>query len=433
MDTKLARIAEIVDEYPKRKLQTIVHCINAEMLKAKHLGMARKKAPGTDGITKDIYNENLDKNIEQLVENMKKQAYRPQPVRRVHIPKPGSIKLRPLGIPAYEDKLVQGVMADILNVIYEPEFQECSYGFRPGLSCHDAIKALGTIIERKKVGYVVDVDIRGFFDNVDHEWLMKFLEHRIEDKNFLRLIARFLKAGIMEEGKYLRSDVGTPQGGLISPILANIYLHYVLDLWFYKKIRNEMQGECDMVRYADDFACCFQYKHEAEKFYQLLKERLEKFNLEIAEEKTKIIEFGRFAEGNRNGRGEGKPETFTFLGFTHYCSKSKKGIFRVKRNTNKKKFQAKVQNMKKWLWENMHTPFDKLIKKLNIKLRGHYQYYGITDNYRSIRAFYRIVCEHVFKMLKRRTQKNNLTWEKYGKMIEYCPIITPKIYVSVYK
>lgn len=287
--------------------------------------------------------------------------------------------------------------------------------------------------ERKKVNYIVDADIKGFFDNVDHKWMMKFLEHRIEDRNFLRLIARFLKAGIIEEGKYLRSDVGTPQGGLISPILANVYLHYVLDLWFYKKIKKEMQGECYMIRYADDFVCCFQYKHEAEKFYQVLKERLKKFNLEIAEDKTKIIEFGRFAEYNKKNRGEGKPETFNFLGFTHYCSKSKKGKFRVKRKTSKKKLQAKIKNMKQWLWENMHKPIDKIIKKLNIKLLGHYRYYGITDNSKSIGAFYRRVYIQLYRTLKRRTQNDRLTWEKYERILKFNPIVRPKIYVNVYE
>lgn len=432
METQLAKIAENVKKHPKEKLQTLVHAINVKTLEAKHRQMNGRKATGIDKVTKEKYEENLQQNLEELVSSMKKQAYKPQAVRRAHINKPGSTKKRPLGIPAYEDKLVQGVMADILTIIYEPKFHGCSYGFRPGRSCHDAIKMLNTILEEKKTNYIADVDIRGFFDNLDHDWLMKFLEHDIGDKNFLRLVKRFLKAGIMEEGKYLRSDVGAPQGGLISPILANVYLHYVLDLWFYKINRKQMQGESYMIRYADDYVCTFQYEADAKKFYQDLQERLRKFNLEIAEDKSKLIEFGRFATANKEKRGEGKPSTFDFLGFTHYCSKSKKGKFRVKRKTSRKKYHAKAQIMKQWMRVNMHTPIEMLIKKLNAKLRGHYQYYGITDNFRSINNFYRITTVTLFKTLKRRTRKDGMTWGKYEKILTYNPIIRPKIYVSVY-
>lgn len=432
METVFARIAEVVERHPEGKLQTLVHAINQETLIEQHKRMLGSKATGVDGIAKQDYEENLTANIEDLMRRMKNQAYKPQPVRRAYIPKVGSDKMRGLGIPAYEDKLVQGVIAKVMNIIYEPKFLKRSYGFRPKLSCHDAIKELGNIIERKKISYIVDADIKGFFDNVDHDWLMKFLEHDIEDKNFLRLIKRFLKAGIMEEGNYLRSDLGTPQGGIISPILANVYLHFVLDLWFEKIIKKYMQGDCEIVRYADDFVCCFQYKNEAELFYKELIKRLEKFNLQIAEDKTKIIEFGRFAEEDRKGRGEGKPETFDFLGFTHYCSKSKNGYFRVKRKTSRKKFHAKAMVMKEWMKENMHTPIINLIKKLNIKLIGHYRYYGVTDNYRSIEKFYKLAYKRLYKILKRRTRKDGLTWHIYDKILEFNPILKPKIYVNVY-
>lgn len=432
MATELARIAEVVEKRPNEKLQTLVHAINVETLKTKHQQMKGKKAAGIDGITKEQYGEQLDSNVRKLVDRMKRQAYKPQSVRRVHIPKGGKGETRPLGIPAYEDKLVQGIMADILNVIYETKFLDLSYGFRPGRSCHDAIKELNRIIERKKVSYIVDADIKGFFDNVDHQWLMEFLKHDIGDKNFLRLTSRFLEAGVMEQGKYLRSDVGTPQGGLISPVLANVYLHYVLDLWFEKKIRKEMRGESYMIRYCDDFICAFQYKEDADKFYRMLKERLGKFKLSLARDKTKVIEFGRFAASNRERRGIRKPETFDFLGFTHYCSTSKRGAFRVKRKTSRKKYRIKVQNMKKWMWERMHTPVGDLIKELNPKLRGHYQYYGITDNSRSIKNFHRVTEATLLKVLRRRSQKDNMTWDKFLKILEHHPIVYPKIYVNVY-
>lgn len=433
METVFAKIAEVVEKHPNRKLQTLVHAINEETLREQHKRMSGSKAKGVDGISKANYDDNLAANLEDLIKRMKNQAYKPQPARRAYIPKAGSDKKRGLGIPAYEDKLVQGVIGKVLNIIYEPKFLKSSYGFRPNLSCHDAIKELGNIIERKRINYIVDADIEGFFDNVDHEWLMKFLEHDIEDKNFLRLIKRFLKAGIMEEGKNLRSDTGTPQGGIISPILANVYLHYVLDLWFEHKIKKNMKGDCEIVRYADDIACCFQYKEEAEQFFKGLEERLNKFNLQIAKDKTKIIEFGKFASVNRQRIGKGKPETFDFLGFTHYCSKSKKGYFRVKRKTSNKKFNAKALVMKEWLKENMHTPIAILIKKLNVKLVGHYRYYGITDNYKSIGAFYHRAYKMLYKTLKRRTRKDGLTWSKYVRMLEYNPIVKPKIYVNVYE
>jgi len=364
---------------------------------------------------------------------MKSQAYKPQSVRRVYIPKEGSKGKRGLGIPAYEDKLVQSIMADALTAIYETKFLDISYGFRPKRSCHDAIKALGKIIERKKVNYIVDADIKGFFDKVNHDWLMKFLEHDIEDANFLRIIKRFLKSGIMEEGQFIRTDLGTPQGGVISPILANVYLHYVLDLWFEKVVAKKCRGEAYIIRYADDFACCFQYENEAKQFYKSLKERLKEFGLELSEEKSKIIEFGRFAEDNRKDKGNGKPETFDFLGFTHYCSKSSKGYFRVKRKTSRKKQQAKLSNMKAWIKKRMHFPVDKTVKMLNKKLTGHYNYYGITDNYHSIQTFYYLTLKELFKVLKRRTQKHRLNWEKFNKILEHNPIVTPKIKASVYE
>lgn len=430
MKTEMKRIAEIAKKH--NKLQTLVHHINVDNLRKKHRLADARKSTGVDGITKSKYEENLEANLLFLVDKMKRQAYKPQAVRRVYIPKEGSKDLRGLGIPAYEDKLVQGVIADILTAIYEEKFLEFSYGFRPRRSCHEAIKKLGRIIEKKKVNYIVDADIKGFFDNVDHEWLIKFLEHDIEDKNLLRIIKRFLKSGIMEDGKYFRTDTGTPQGGTISPILANVYLHYVLDLWFEKKVKKQNKGESHIVRYADDFVCCFQYKREAELFYLELTERLRKFGLEIAENKSKIIEFGRFSDENRKLRGESKTETFDFLGFTHYCGKSKQGWFRVKRRTSGKKQRVKIAKMKIWLKERMHKPLKETITSLNRKLVGHYNYYGITDNIKSIQKFYYAAVVELFKVLKRRTQKHNMNWDRYMKILKYMPIKVPRICVNVY-
>ena len=358
---------------------------------------------------------------------MKTQAYKPQPSRRTYISKCGSDKLRPLGIPSYEDKLVQDVMSQILNTIYESEFLDFSYGFRPNRSCHDALKELNKILTKGRINYVVDVDIKGFFDNVDHEWMMKFLEHRIQDPNFLRLIHRFLKTGRIEDGRKYPTDKGTPQGGLISPILANIYLYYVLDLWFEKVIKEQSKGRVYIVRYADDFVCCFQYKEDAENFNRALVSRVAGFGLEIAEDKTKTIEFGRFAEENREKRGEGKPEKFDFLGFTHSCGKDRKGNYTVVHKTSKKKMKEKINNAKKWLRENMHLPVKNLTDKLNVKLRGHYNYFGVYGNYSQISKFGDIVKLQLHKTLNRRSRRNRYNWEKFNKIIEKFPLITPKL------
>ena len=433
MATELERIAELVKTKPKMKLQTLVHIINIDNLKESHKKLCGNKATGVDGTTKAEYGKELEKNLTELIQKMKIQAYKPQPARRVYIPKPGSDEKRPLGIPSYEDKLVQDIIAQILNVIYEPEFLDFSYGFRPGRSCHDALKELNKIIVARRTNYIVDTDIKGFFNNVNHDWMMRFLQERIADPNLLRLINRFLKAGIMEEGKYLDTDKGTPQGGLISPVLANIYLHYALDLWFEKAIKKQCKGDANIVRYCDDFVCCFQYKNEAEQFYRSLIERLRKFGLEVEESKTKIIEFGRFAEEKRKESGEGKPKTFDFLGFTHICGKSLSGKFMVKRITSRKKLMAKKQNVKKWLHENMHTNVKVLIDKLNQKLVGHYRYYGITGNSLHMGKFRYFVIDQLYKVLNRRSQKNKYTWEVFKvKILDKFPIKYPKIYVNMY-
>jgi RNA-directed DNA polymerase len=432
METELKRIAEIVSKKPEYKLQTLAHLINVENLKESHEKMDRNKAAGVDNTTKAEYNENLEQNLKQLVERMKKQEYKPQPSRRTYIPKDGSNKLRPLGIPAYEDKLVQSVMRQVLNTIYEPLFLDCSYGFRAGRSQHHAIEELNNKIIFTKTRYVVEVDIKGFFDNVDHEWMMKFIQERIDDPNFLRLIKRFLKAGIMEEGKYFDTDKGAPQGGLISPVLSNIYLHYVLDLWFEKVIKRDSKGDAYMVRYADDFLCTFQNGDEAEKFLKSLKERLGKFGLEIAEEKTKILEFGRFAESNRKERGEGKPEKFDFLGFTHICGRTRKGEFTVKRITSKKKLRVKRAVMREWFKENMHKPLNQIIKKLNTKLAGHFRYYGITGNFRHINKFRHEVIRRLFWTINRRSQMRSYTWEEFKtRILVKIPIKPAKIYADM--
>ena len=318
MENERKDIRTLAKKYDK--LQTLMCYVNKETLMEQHKKQMKGKASGIDGVTKEQYNENAESNIENLLNRMKKFSYKPQAVKRVYIPKTGSDKLRPLGIPAYEDRLVQGCMAYVLNEIYETKFLDCSYGFRPNRNCHQTIREINQTIMTKKVNYILDADIKGFFDNVDHNWLIEFLKHDIGDKNFLRYISRFLKSVIIENLKYYESDKGTPQGGLISPVLANVYLHYVLDLWFEKGIKPKLKGEAYLVRYCDDFIIMFQYENEAQIVYELLKERLKKFNLELAEDKTRILPFGRF---------KGNKESFDFLGFTHYNSKTRTGKYTI--------------------------------------------------------------------------------------------------------
>lgn len=406
-----------------------MHYVNKETLKEEHKKQKYGKATGIDKVSKKEYSPDIDNNLDRLVAKMKTFSYKPQAVRRTYIPKAGSDKMRPLGIPAYEDRLVQGVMRNVLDQIYEWRFYDFSYGFRKGKSCHQAIRAINQIEMTKKVNYVVDADIKGFFDNVDHKWLMKFLEHDIQDKNFLRYISRFLKAGIMEDMKYYESDKGTPQGGLISPVLANVYLHYVLDMWFDKVIKRRSKGEAYIVRYADDFVCFFQYENEAKAFYEVLKERLAKFGLELSEEKSKIISFGRFARQNSK---DGKTDSFDFLGFTLINGKTLKGKYRVAYRTSKKKLKAKKQAVKEWLKENIHGKPSDTIEKLNRKLAGHYAYYGINGNFEGLMKFYRFIVTAFYKILTRRSQRAYLTWKRYYSLLEKHPIVKPKLYVNIW-
>jgi len=420
MEMNFERISSIVNKH--KKVQTLMYHINKGTLEEEHRRQQRHKASGVDKVTKEVYNENLGENIDKLLKSMKEFKYIPQPVKRVYIPKTGSNKLRPLGIPAYEDKLVQGVMAKVLNAVYEEKFLDFSYGFRPNKSCHKAIIELDKTLMKYKTNYIVDADIKGFFDNVSHDWLMEFLKHDIQDKIFLRYISRFLKSGIMEENKVIESDKGTPQGGLISPILANVYLHYVLDLWFEKVVKQQCSGEAHIVRYADDFVCAFQYKSDAENFFKALIERLKKFNLELASDKSKIINFGRFAESR---------ETFDFLGFTHINGISRLGKYLVVHRTSKNKMKAKKQAAKEWMKQNMHKPISEIIEMLNRKLVGHYMYYGITNNSKSITAFYHYIRRMLYFSLLRRSQRNNLTWEKYDAILNLYGFKQPKLYVSL--
>ena len=424
METGLERIGELLHTHPERRLDTLMHLVNRESLEQAHKNQPTGKAVGVDSMTKTEYGENLRENLDNLIQRMKTFSYRPQPVLRTYIPKEGGGgKLRPLGIPAYEDKLVQGVMAEILKAIYEPKFYNFSYGYRENKGCHKALRYLGMELG-KQVNWVVDADIRGFFDNVSHEWMMKFLEHDIADKNFLRYIRRFMKAGMMEQGKFLETDKGVAQGGLISPVMANVYLHYALDMWFDKVVTKKCAGHASMIRYADDAVFCFQRKEDAETFYTALKERLAKFELEVAEEKTKIIPFGRYAAN---------AETFDFLGFTIISGKTRRGYFVVKYHTSKKKLRAKRQAVKFWLRQNMHLPIPLLIKRLNLKLGGHYNYYGVTHNAKKLVDFNQYVRWQLLRTLRRRSQRDKTNWERFDRIMQFNPLLPPRLRVNLYE
>jgi len=431
METKLERISKLSRENPDMVFTSVGHLINEEMLKSCHRDMDGKKAVGIDGVTKADYEENLEENLKDLVGRLKRKAYRPQPARRVEIPKENG-KTRPLSIYCYEDKLVQEALRRILEAVFEPHFYNEMMGFRPNRDCHRALKRLGVIIEKRKTSWVLDADIKGFFDHLDHEWIVRFVESRIKDPNITRLIRRMLKGGIMKDFAYEESTEGSGQGSVCSPILANIYMHYVLVWWFKERVQPACKGYSGLVVYADDFVACFQYKDDAEQFYEHLIRRMRHFGLEIEENKTRLIEFGRFAERDRKERGEGKPETFDFLGFTHYCSKSRGGWYRVKRKTSKKKFAKACRNFNRKIKDMRTWKLRAIFKRVNQMLIGYYHYYGITDNGHSLNNLKYRVERSLFYWLNRRSQKKSYTWEQFHDLLKLFPLAEPKIYDSVY-
>lgn len=419
METKRQDIRTLSKRYPK--LETLMNRVDKESLIRQHRLQKRNKASGIDKVTKEEYEENLEENIDNLINKLKSFKYRPQPVRRVEIDK-GNGKKRPLGIPVYEDRLVQGAMAEILKEVYEPRFMDCSYGFRPNRKAHDAIKVINDTIMHKKVNYILDCDIKGFFDNVNHEWLMKFLRNDIADPNYLRYIARMLKSGVMIEGRVEETSVGTPQGGLISPILANVYLHYVLDLWFEKCIKKQLYGEAYLVRYADDFLIMFQYERDAHRVYEAIAKRMEKFGLELSKEKTQILPFGRNCATR---------ETFDFLGFTHFNGKTRNGYYTVGHKISRKKKKQFKTNLKKWVKENRNLQFDEFMKTLNKKITGTINYYSLNGMIQEIRNIWYHAKGVAFKWLNRRSQRKSFKWDTFDEIWQE-RIVHPHIHVNIW-
>ena len=420
MATDLTRIGERARKEPGLVFTSLYHHIyDVDNLRVCYDTLGAKKAIGVDGVTKEEYGKNLEENLQELSERLKRMGYRPGPKKRVYIPKAGSEKGRPLGISVLEDKIVEEATRRTLEPIYEAVFEGSSYGYRPGRSPHQCLDELGRTIQQKKVSYVVEADIKGFFDEVKHEWMIRFLRHRVGDERVIRLIIRMLKGGIMEDGLVRATEKGTPQGSILSPLLSNIYLHYVLDLWFSRRVSKANRGEAHYFRFADDFVACFQYREDAERFQQSLKERLKEFGLEVAEEKTRCIEFGRFAREKAYKRGE-KPEEFTFLGFTHYCGKTKEGYFKVKRRTSRKKLGESLSRFTQWAKRASHVlRKGEMLMEARIRVMGHLGYYAITDNLVRCDAYVYRAMRILQKWLNRKSQRKAYTWEGFKQALAW--------------
>jgi len=434
VETKLALISSRAQQEPRYQFTCLAHLLSEGFLERCYRGLGRNKASGIDGVSWEEYGKDLEKNLEGLVTRMKAKQYRPLPARRVYIPK-DEHSVRPLGIPVQEDKIVGKGISRILEAIYEQDFLDCSHGFRPGRGCHTALKAVDGILMRKPINHVIEADIKGFFDNVSHKWMMEFLGRRIKDPSFLRIIARFLIAGYKDSELLVESVKGVPQGGTLSPMLANIFLHYVLDEWFEKEVRPQISGECHLVRYCDDFIILVQFKDEAHRLVEILRKRFQTFDLQLHPDKTRVMSFGRY-EGINSQKQERKAHSFDFLGLTHYCSQGRHGGFVIGRRTSGNKFRKKIKELNLWFKKQRNKlTLHELWHALASKLRGHYQYYGISGNYWSIYQYYCIAKRIAFKWLNRRSQRKSFNWEQFskylGKYVLPKPHITHRLFDSL--
>ena len=415
----LARVRQVAKRNKETRFTTLWHHVyDVGRLREAYFGLARLASPGVDGETWEAYGEDLEGNLADLSERLKRGAYRAKPVRRVYIPKADG-RQRPIGVPTLEDKVVQRAAAEVMGAVYEADFLGFSYGFRPGRSQHDALDAVYVGITERKVNGVLDVDIRGFFDAIDHGWLLKFNGHRIADKRVQRHVKKWLNAGILEDGKRIRAERGSPQGGSISPLLANIYLHYVLDLWAHRWRRTQADGEVIIVRYADDVIFGFQHEAEARRFLDELRGRLRKFGLELNTDKTRLLEFGRFAAQKRRQRGVGKPETFDFLGFTHICGKTRtRKRFTLLRHTMRGRLQARLHGLREELRRRMHDPIPRTGAWLRQVVRGYFQYHAVPGNSHALQSFRREVTRAWRWALQRRSQTGRMTWARFAPLVE---------------
>jgi RNA-directed DNA polymerase len=418
VSNRLERVRQAAQRDKRMKFTGLLHHVYAlDMLREAYFGLKRDAAPGVDEETWQHYGHELENNLQDLSARLKRGAYRATPVRRVYIPKADG-RQRPLGLPVLEDKIVQRATVAVLNAIYETEFLGFSYGFRPGRGQHNALDALSVGLTKKQVNWVLDADIRGFFEAISHEWLAKFVEHRIGDRRVVRLIQKWLKAGVLEDGVRTQQEEGTQQGGSASPLLANVYLHYVFDLWVQRWRQRSAHGDVIVVRFADDIIVGFQERSDAEGFLAEMRERLMKFGLELHSEKTRLLEFGRFAAAHRKRRGLGKPETFNFLGFTHICGKTRKGWFAVVRQTERRRLQTKLKEVKAELRRRLHAPIPDVGQWLRSVVTGHFRYYGVPGNYRALSRFRFQVARLWQHTLGRRSQKGLVTWERMAHLLK---------------
>ena len=427
MPTGLERIAAKARSEPKLRFTSLAHHVTRERIWKSLCQIPANSAPGCDGQTVAEAKEEFGLWIELMVRSMHRRGYHPPPIRRAYIPKPGRREKRPLGVPTVTDRALQRSVAQVLSAIYEQDFLVCSFGGRPGLGAHHALATLNEIIAGCKVSWVLEADLKEFFGSLDHRWLLRFVEHRVGDPRIISLIRRWLKAGVLEDGRLQETTEGTPQGGSISVLLSNLYLHYVLDLWFERVVKPRLRGEAYLVRYIDDFVLCFQYRSDAQRVHDVLERRLKRYGLTLEPSKTKLVEFGRFAQRDAQRRGRKRPETIYFLGFTLYCTRNRQGHYRVGLRTEKSRFRLSLANLRDLMRRMCHLPIREQVNNLNRVLRGHYAYYGIAGNFRTLQRVYRAVERYWRRMLCRRSRKGAVSWEVFQRIKQRFPLQRPKL------
>ena len=441
VSTVQQRITALAQRSPEFAFTSLAHSITPEWLESAYHETRKDGAAGIDEVTGKQYAENLEENLRSLHERLKSGTYKAPPVRRKHIPKGTSGETRPIGIPTFEDKIVQRAVVMLLEPIYEHDFYDVSYGFRPGRSAHQALQTVWDATMEVKGGWILEVDLRKFFDTLNHKQLQEFVSRRVRDGVLRRLVGKWLNAGVMEDGNLSFSETGSPQGGVISPVLANIYLHYVLDEWFEQTVKPLMRGKCRLIRYADDFVIIFEKKNDADRVMAVISKRFEKYGLTVHPEKTKLIDFRapnhwerhHEEQSNDDGKSGKRPETFDLLGFTHYWGKTRKGNWAVQRKTMKSRLARSIQRIEQWCRKNMHYPVQTQWNTLCAKVKGHYAYYGITGNSRALRAFIFQVGRYWRKWLNRRNSERNMTWEKFNLLLKRYPLPAPKIVHCIFR
>jgi group II intron reverse transcriptase/maturase len=428
METKLEQIAAKARREPKLRFTSLAHHITRDRVRKNLLQIPKRSAAGVDGQTVEAAKKSFDGWIEPMLQSIPRQGYRAPDIRRVYIPKPGKTEKRPLGVPTVADRALQRSTAEVLSAIYEQDFLPCSFGGRPKLSAHHALATLNEVIAGGKIGWVLEADLKNFFGSLNHDWLLRFVAHRVGDPRLISLIRRWLKAGVLEDGKVYPSEEGTPQGGSISVLLSNLYLHYVLDLWFERVVKSRLRGEARLVRYIDDFVICFQYRSDAIRVQDALRLRLGKFGLTLEPTKTKLVEFGRFAQRHAGKRGRKRPETIYFLGLTLYCTRNQKGNFKVGMRTEKSRLRRSLMSLCDQMRQTRHLPIQEQVDALNVTLRGHYAYYGVAGNICALQRVHRFVERYWRKMLCSRSWAGrHLTWAAFNRLKERVPLLRPRL------